>query len=443
MFSADLIDREGGETRAAFFGIAVDTFFDLLQEKKTYVFGGGRVKKADPKWCKFQWEITFDQTAQISESPDDGICPQLVFNLQPLSALQDLKAGDHTDVAGIVIEGDQPMEVPLKAGGSKKRANWTLLDDSGVTCRLTLWGEFSELPWQEGSVVLIKAAKISEFGGRSLNNGFASSLRLDDEARACHPRAQELLSWYAAKGAVAKSEARPLSNERGGGGGPPQTIAEVKTEANLLQPPLGGDFGQSTVAPGGVPKNPGVGYHTVLPVTVTFLSHDRQPFYMSCPVEVPDDRAGEGKMRACNRKVELNGSGSGWCCSADHCCTEPKPRWILNFSIADHSGSQFVSVFDEMGAKVLSCEAAEAARLWEMKEADSGAAFQFEQLFKRAQYKRWRMRLRSKKEVWNDEERVKVEALECDAVAYSSDARSKLKEVLASLGAPAATPGGV
>merc|ERR1711924_584883 len=88
---------------------------------------------------------------------------------------------------------------------------------------------------------------------------------------------------------------------------------------------------------------------------------------------------------------------------------EPKARWVSRFAIADHTGSQFVSAFDDSGKVVLGCDAGEVVNLWEQRDSDQQSAWRLEQIFKAAQFRRFRMRLRSKKEVWNDEERVKEE----------------------------------
>merc|ERR1712194_322622 len=155
----------------------------------------------------------------------------------------------------------------------------------------------------------------------------------------------------------------------------------------------------------------------------------------SCPVDVPDDgpRGGEGKMRSCNRKVEQN--GDNWVCSADHRCNLPKPRWIAQMSIADHTGSQYVSTFDDMGQEILACDATEASRLWDLKDHDTEAARKLESIFTTAQFKRFRFRLKSKKEMWNDEERLKVSVMDVTPLGerYPADGRSKMTEILASM----------
>jgi replication factor A1 len=424
LFSVELIDRAGGETRGTFFGAAVDKFFELLQERRTYTFSGGRVKTADRRWVRnAECEITFEENSVITPVEDDGAVPQMVFDFKLLSNIAEVPKGASVDIAAIVIEAESAQEVPLRAGGTKLRINVTLIDDSGVTCRLTLWGDQASLPWCEGEVALLKGVKTSDFGGCSLSGNFGSAFLLGEDAVSAAPRASELKQWFLANGTAARGSARSLSSE-GPQASAPQPIAETKAEAARLEGPSPG--GQAPSA-----------YHTISPATVTFMSHDRQPFYFSCPAEVPDTYKNEAqpggpqKMRTCMRKTER--FGDVWRCSADHTCEKPTPRWVLSFDISDHTSSQYVSAFDEAGKSVLGCDASEAAALWEQRDTDMAAAARFEELFKAAQFKRRRMRLRSRKEMWNDEERVKVSLLECRPVAFPTDGRRMLSEIKAAI----------
>lgn len=98
-------------------------------------------------------------------------------------------------------------------------------------------------------------------------------------------------------------------------------------------------------------------------------------------------------------------------------------------SIAYYTGTQYISAFDDHGKIIMGCEANELAVLWTKKDDDPGAAGQIEALFKAAQFRRWRLRLRSKKEIWNDEERVKAQIMECQPVPFVTDGRSKLDQI--------------
>ncbi|CAE8594374.1 unnamed protein product, partial [Polarella glacialis] len=428
MFSADLLDSKGNETRATFFGGAVDAFFDLLQERKMFSLSNGRVKKGDKRFCKFEHEITFDENAIIVAVDDDGGCPQMVYNFKPLASIENLAPGETLDVVAVVAEVDAVMEIALKAGGSKTRQNVTLVDDSGVSCRLTLWAEFCENSYAVGSVALFKGVRVSDFGGKSLNTANGSVAIVDAQAVASIARATAVAEWFRLSGPAALQDARSLSSERGPSN-PPQTIEELRADGMQLEAPNPGGAFATQGAPAQLQR-----YHTIEPATVTFLPHDRPPFYMACPVEIPDEKAaGNGKTRTCNKKMEQ--SGGVWCCSFDHQCQEPTARWIAQFAIGDHTGNQYVSSFDETGQKILGCKASEVAELWLVKESDLVAAARIEQLFKAAQYKRWRLRLKSRKEVWNDEERLKFSVLDVSPVDVVKDARAKLAEVLASLSA--------
>merc|ERR1719486_1450990 len=122
----------------------------MIQERRTYTFSGGKVKTADKRYTQVDVEITFDEQSIIEPAEDDGVVPQMVFDYKKLTEVAELPKGTTVDIAAIVVEAEHPQEVNLRAGGTKLRVNVTLLDDSGATCRLTLWGDSANLPWREG-----------------------------------------------------------------------------------------------------------------------------------------------------------------------------------------------------------------------------------------------------------------------------------------------------
>merc|ERR1711964_300679 len=50
LFSIDLLDEHGGETRGTFFGKAVDYFHPMLVQGKVYTFSKGQVKTANKRF---------------------------------------------------------------------------------------------------------------------------------------------------------------------------------------------------------------------------------------------------------------------------------------------------------------------------------------------------------------------------------------------------------
>ncbi len=66
---------------------------------------------------------------------------------------------------------------------------------SGKSVDVTLWGETADTMNEErlpaGVVVVIKAAKVSEYQGRSLNASFGSQILVNPD----RPEARELIAW--------------------------------------------------------------------------------------------------------------------------------------------------------------------------------------------------------------------------------------------------------
>jgi len=428
LFSVELLDREGTETRATFFGAAVEKFFDVLQDGQTFVFSGGRVKPADKRYCQYDMELTFDERANIQATPDDGQVKRMAFNfLERLELLTEKEEGASVDVAAVVAEVEQPVEFLRKKDNTPcLRQNITLLDDSNTSCNLTLWGETCVPECPLGSVVLVKGVAVSSFSGKSLSSKPSSCFLFGEEAEGVDARAVELSRWYEERGVDALSIARPISERRSAG--PPQTIDEIKVEALDLEGPGAevreGEGGRSI-------QN----FHTLSPVTVTKIAHEKPPFYLACPEEVPDDKR-EGQKRLCNKKMEAHpGNENMWMCAAGHHHEAPSVRWVCQFIVSDHTGSQYVSGFDDAGQTLLGCKAEEAARRWERRESDDRVQTELEHIFKEGMYKRFRLRVRSRKEFWNDEERLKVSVLEMSQLNLVQDGRAKLAEVRQSLAA--------
>ncbi|CAE7035545.1 RPA1A, partial [Symbiodinium sp. CCMP2456] len=90
---------------------------------------------------------------------------------------------------------------------------------------------------------------------------------------------------------------------------------------------------------------------------------------------------------------------------------EPSVRWICQFSVSDHTGTQYMSSFDDVGQVIMGCKAEEVGRRWDRREEDS-VQRELERLFNAGLHKRWRIRVKSRKEFWNDEEKLKFTAVE-------------------------------
>lgn len=114
---------------------------------------------------------------------------------------------------GVVVEVGQVGSVPLKTGGSKMRRNVQIGDESGLKIQIALWGGLANMfDLQVGQVLAVRGARVSDYGGKSLNCG-------DDHAMIFiepdHQRTIDLQRWYAAGG---DSNLQSLSGGLGEGG---------------------------------------------------------------------------------------------------------------------------------------------------------------------------------------------------------------------------------
>ena len=212
----------------------------------------------------------------------------------------------------------------------------TLTDSSLASIRCTLWGKAAEDFEHDGGavecVVAIKAARLSDYGGRSLNSSFSSQLLINPDI----PHASTLRAWYKQGGAAAGTHA--LTGAGGGGGAREQRIfiSQIKDEH------LGaGDKPAYFTIKGGI----------------SFIRKENA-IYRACPT--PD----------CNKKlVEANGELS--CEKCKLTTADFKWRLMLTFAVADSTGQQWVTAFQEQAEAILGKTADELGAL----QTDNQAAF--------------------------------------------------------------------
>ena len=102
------------------------------------------------------------------------------------------------DVIGVLVEVGPIGNVPLKTGVTKQRRNIMIGDESGLKIQSALWGNLASMfDMQVGQVIALKNAKVSDYGGKSLNTSDdSSSVYIEPD----HIRTVELQRWHAANG---------------------------------------------------------------------------------------------------------------------------------------------------------------------------------------------------------------------------------------------------
>ena len=187
--------------------------------------------------CKSNYEITFDQNAEIHLDNDSGNIQKQVYKLTKIAQLESVEANKNVDVLAIVKQvGEVTNLISKKTGQELTKCDLTLVDDSGVEITLTVWGdkavkapvEFSGTP-----VAAFRHARVSDYGGKSLWAGGSS------EVNPALPESQALASWWQSSGSMATQSARSLSAGGAGGSGKMDSLSERKDIAAIKQENMG------------------------------------------------------------------------------------------------------------------------------------------------------------------------------------------------------------
>ncbi|BHF62212.1 60S acidic ribosomal protein P1 [Sparganum proliferum] len=387
LFSFTLLD-ESGEIRATAFNAEVDKFYDLIQAQNVYYISKATIKPAKKEYntTKNYYEMTLNSYTQITPCKDgqEADVPETKFNFVEIGKLGSCNPGDFVDVVGIAHETGALQSITANASQREsQKLDVGLVDTSGYLVGLTIWGnEAVKFDCSTNPAVVIKSAKISDFNGRSLSTTALSFLMI---APTNIPEALRLKDWYEREGRLANFET--YRGQRSGG-------------LNLL----------SDCSASGVSK----GDYFTCKATVIFMKKEYF-MYQACPTE------------GCNKKVINMLNGLYRC---EKCAREtPRYKWrpLLMVKIADFSGEQWITCFQDTAETLLGRTADD---LGSMKDAQDET--QLDSVFDSASFKSWIFRLRVKIDNSNSESRLSLVAVEVKPVVYA-DYTKQLRKMIDAL----------
>ncbi|CAN0839377.1 Replication protein A 70 kDa DNA-binding subunit A [Linum grandiflorum] len=404
VFSFDLLDSDGGEIRVTCFNSVVDRFYDVIEVGRVYLIAKGNLKPAQKNFnhLKNEWEIFLEAASTVDLLPEeDGSIPQQQFAFKSISEIESTENNSILDMVGIVTSVNPSVAIMRKNGMETQRRTVNMKDSSGRSVELTLWGDFCN---KEGQVLqetvdsgifpvlAVKAAKVSDFTGKSVGTISSSQLFINPEI----PEAQELRDWFNRGGQ--NSATVCISKEVVPAGSKNEirkTVSQIKDES----------LGRS--------EKPD---WVTVKATITFFKIESF-CYTACPLMIGD--------RQCSKKVNRSGS-SRWVC--DRCEQEFEEcdyRYLLQFQIQDHTGLAWVTAFQESGEEIMGLPAKE---LYELKNNEQEES-RLSDIFRRRIFYRYLLRLKIKEEMYGDELRVKITVVKADKIDHSSESRQMLGEI--------------
>lgn len=366
LFSVNLLD-ESGEIKATGFNDQCDQFYDVLQEGSVYYISNCRVQLAKKQFSNLpnDYELTFERDAMVEKAEDQSSVPQLRFHFCSIAELQEVEKDATVDVVGILKDVAEVSHVTSKTTQKDiEKRELTLVDDSGFSVRLTIWGKTAtNFDANPESVVAFKGVRVSDFGGRSLSLLSSGTMSLDPDI----PEAHRLKGWYDASGRTGNFATHSGAGSMGGATGrqdQTKTVQQVKDE----------NLGLEDAA------------YFNLKATIVYIKQDTFA-YPAC--------ANQG----CNKKVADLGDGTWRCekCDVNH----PRPEWryIMSVNVCDHTGQMWLSCFDDVGRIVMGQSADDLMAMKEEDEAQAAAAFEA------ANCRKLNFRCRAKMDTFGDTQR--------------------------------------
>jgi len=133
----------------------------------------------------------------------------------------------------------------------------------------------------------------------------------------------------------------------------------------------------------------------------------------------------KGVERACQKKLTQESPGL-WRCQMGHSCQQPSWRYLCRCEVSDHTDTVQVQLYDSVAQKLFGEDASKCAQAWEDDAAET--------MLQRALFRPLLLRVQSKKEVWQEEERIKRSVEDISDRSLERDARKMLSEVKETLG---------
>lgn len=369
LFNVNLLDTSG-EIRATAFNDNAIKFNDILQEGKVYYVSKARIQPSKPQFSnlKHPYELQLDRDTVVEECFDVTDVPKMNFNFIKLNNMDTQEPNSNVDVLGVIQIVNPHFELVSKSGKKFDRRDITIVDDSGFSISLGLWGEQAlNFNLSEGSIIAIKGARVSDFNGKSLTMGFNSTLHANPEI----PEAYAVKGWYDAKGS--ETQFQSLKSEFNGDQNTGKFIASRITIAKAIEENLGrsekGDFFSVKAA-------------------ISFLKVDNFA-YPACSSE------------GCQKKVLEQSDGTWRCekCEINH--PSPKWRYMLTISIMDETQQIWLTLFNDQAEQLLGVD---ANTLVSLKEKDVN---EFQRVTQNIQMDQYDFRIRAREDNYNDESRIR------------------------------------
>ena len=189
LFKIELIDEDGTQIEGTFYKDSVEKFFDKIEEGKVYVITKGQIATANKRFTSIQndFRVIFTEYSVIqefvhgsggggSQSDESMKSMRQKFNFVTIEEIVvHINELRQLDVCGIVCSSPQYDGIQVNfdhgKGPVKGRLIFNIMDRSSDIITVYIWGELAVTQITDGDLIVMNGARVSNFGGKSLNCG--------------------------------------------------------------------------------------------------------------------------------------------------------------------------------------------------------------------------------------------------------------------------------
>ncbi|KAF2711644.1 replication protein-like protein A 70 kDa DNA-binding subunit [Pleomassaria siparia CBS 279.74] len=399
LFSVNLLD-DTGEIRATGFTDACDKFYDLFEEGTVYYISSCEVKIANKKFSTLtnDYELTFKNDSEVEKAEDQDNKPQVRYNFTKIGDLGSIEKDTTIDTLGVLKNAGEVNTIQSKSTNKDfNKRELLLADDTQTSVRLTIWGNQAEtFDVPEGAIIAFKGVKVSDFGGKSLSLLSSGSMTVDPDIDEAH----KLRGWFDAVGQNAQFNTHASTFTGGSGQDATKTIAQIIEEEAYLQSDSASYFN--------------------IKASITYVKNTSTSTLAYPACSTPK----------CNKKVTENEPNLWWC---EKCqMNSPKPQWryILSIMVADHTGSIWLSSFDEPGQMIIGMPANDLIAMQDQaNEDDNKNNTGFHEAVNNATCKMFNFKVRAKMEMYQDQPKPRYQIQSLHSLNFAQEA-NKLAQIL-------------
>jgi replication factor A1 len=397
LFNLLVMDCEGSQIQVTAFNRVAEKYYNQVTEGKIYEIIGGFVKINSKRFntANSEYQLTLNDTSLISEVIDNHTIPAIKHKLEKLGNLNNIQLHSSIDCLGYVVEVSEKSKVSTKNGELLMRKVY-IVDESEYKVELALWKKNAEVEYEQGDILLIKNATVSQFQGRNISASDSTKITKNPITMR---EASELSKWAANFKGQFKSYVPEKNEEKEG--------EEInKTSIVRLSEVLKKFDTSRNVSYDELSK-----FYTIVGI-VSFLQHSDKNIYSGCPV------------KKCKKKLVEEDVGYYYCNACKIQVKVPAYYMTLSLRVKDTTKEHWIDLFGSVAEKFLGLTADEYREY-----IISNNQERLSSITKNLEFNKFYFLIRVKATVFNNISKKKINAYRVERIDIKEETARLLQEL--------------